>query len=324
MRKIYFAVPIIFAYCTLFLLLPNFSKGQACGSLTATAISYESRCTATGSIKVFASGGSGSYKYKVNGPVNTNFTSSDSVTGLAAGIYSVTVNDIVTNCTFIKNNVAVFGNYNDPRFSMNGFDVTCENGNNGHIALNTQNFGRAPYGYAIVAPSPMGIGTTNTTGTFNSLVAGFYTIRLTDSCGGIQTRIVTINNYTWKIDSFSFRKISCDMVVGSITASDSKGNISTFGGLPGFTYGVVRAAGDTIWSSNAAFSFNLSGQNTFEVIVKDSCGKIKKGIATVNFKPTVSANVSIYNAGCSTFTAALAGVRNFFGQIGRASCRERV
>ena len=313
MQKIYFSVFGVFAFCMLLLLSPNLSIGQACGALTATSKSYESRCTATGSIKVVASGGSGSYKYKVNGPVNTNFTSSDSITGLAAGVYSVIVNDIVTNCTFVLNNATVVGNYNDPRFSMNGFDVTCDNGNNGRITLNTQSFGRAPYGYAIVAPSPMGIGTTNTTGKFNSLVAGVYTIRLTDSCGGIQTRIVTINNYTWKIDSFSFRKISCETVVGSITASDSKGNISTFGGLPGFTYGVVRAVGDTVWSSNAAFSFNLSGQNTFEVIVKDPCGKIKKGNAVVNFKPTVSANVSIYNAGCSTFTAALAGVRNFFG-----------
>lgn len=313
MQKIYFSVLGVFAFCMLFLLLPRLAKGQTCGSLTATQLSYESRCTATGSIKVFASGGSGSYKYKVNGPVNTNFTSSDSVTGLAAGVYSVIVNDIVTNCTFVKNNVTVLGNYKDPRFSMAGFDVTCDNGNNGRITLNTQNFGRAPYGYTIVSPSPMGIGTTNTTGTFNSLVAGVYIIRLTDSCGGIQTRVVTINNYTWKIDSFSFRKISCETVVGSITASDSKGNISTAGGMPGFTYGVVRAVGDTIWSSNAAFSFYLGGQNTFEVIVKDPCGKIKKGLANVNFKPSVDANVSIYNAGCNTFSAALAAVRNFYG-----------
>ena len=62
----------------------------------------------------------------------------------------------------------------------------------------------------------MGVGTTNSTGTFTNLKAGVYTIRLTDSCGGIQTRLVTINNYTWKINSYSFWKISCDTAKGFI------------------------------------------------------------------------------------------------------------
>ena len=243
MRKLYLQIVTILFF---HLLSSVKTMAQSCGSFVATCIPHESRCAATGSIKVNASGGSGNYKYKVTGVVNTNFTSTDSITGLAPGVYAVTVNDISTNCTITINNVTVPGTYNDPRFTLNSVDVSCDNGNNGSISLFTQNFGRAPFSYSIVSPSPMGVGTSNTTGTFNNLTAGVYSIRLTDSCGGIQTRLVTIQNYTWKIDSVRFNKISCDSAAGYIRVSDSRGNISTITGIPGLLYGIVRSAGDTI------------------------------------------------------------------------------
>src|ERR1019366_997418 len=225
-------------------------KAQDCSLLHAGFVTYESRCAATGAIKVFATGGSGSYKYKTTGPVNTNFTNTDSITGLSAGTYTVVVNDIVTNCTFTQTGIIVTGSYNDPRFISTGIDVSCDNGNNGSITVDSLANGRTPFEYTIVAPSPMGVGISNSSGIFNHLTAGSYSIRLTDSCGGIQTRQITINNYTWNIDSYLFNKISCDSATGYIKISDSKGNTSTEGGISGFNYGIVRQPGDTIWSSS--------------------------------------------------------------------------
>ena len=75
----------------------QFLIAQNCQLLTATIKTNESRCAATGSININPSGGSGSYKYKVEGPVKTDFTTSNSITGLSAGIYTVIVNDIVSN-----------------------------------------------------------------------------------------------------------------------------------------------------------------------------------------------------------------------------------
>jgi hypothetical protein len=293
-------------------MLSKHSLAQPCAGFAATVKPYESRCAATGSIKVNAFGGSGSYKYKVTGIVSTNFTSTDSVTGLSAGTYTVVVNDISTNCTFSIPNVVVPGTYQDPRFTLLSQDITCDNGSNGSIMLNNATFGRPPFQFSIIAPSPMGVGTTNSTGTFTDLKAGIYTIRLVDSCGGIQTRLVTINNYTWKIDSHSFWKISCDTAKGFVTVSDSKGNISTTGGIAGFFYGVVRSPGDTIWSSNANFSFYLSGQSVFDVVVKDACGKIKKSSVKLTFKASVSASVDISARSCNTFTASLKNAVNFY------------
>ncbi len=311
MKKIYFSIFAVLFFCTV---LPEYAAAQriGCESFTATFKAYESRCTATGSIKVNATGGSGMYKYKVTGQININFTSADSITGLSAGVYTLTVNDINTNCSITIPNIIVSGTYQDPRFTLNTLDVSCDNGNNGKITLNDQSFGRAPFRYSIVAPSPMGVGTTNSTGTFNNLIAGVYSIRMMDSCGGIQTRLVTINNYTWKIDSVKFKKISCDTASGYIRVSDSKGNISTIGGIPGLTYGVVRTAGDTIWSTNPNFTFYLAGHSNFELIVRDACGKIKKAPVSVNFTPAVAASVNTSSFTCSSFSASVSGVVNFF------------
>ncbi len=309
MQKVYFLVCIYLCLCTI---TPNFSSAQNCASLTATAVGYESRCAATGSIKIEVQGGSGSFKYKVSGPINSNYTTSDSITGLSAGSYTITINDIVNNCTITKPGIIVTGSYQDPRFTLNGAHITCDNGNNGSITVTGQQFGRSPFSYTIVAPSPMGIGTSNSSGLFNDLIAGDYSIRLTDSCGGIQTRSITLNNYTWLLDSYPFSKISCDSAKGNVKVVDSRGNVSTVNGVPGFTYGIIRQPGDTIWSASPSFRFALNGANTFEVVARDACGKIKKGNSPVKFISSVGANISIANKTCSTFSASVANIVNLF------------
>lgn len=309
MNKLYL---LFFAILAFSCIATEKAAAQSCTGFTAVCTPYESRCAATGSIKIIASGGSGNYKYKVTGTLRTNFTSVDSVTGLPAGTYIVTVSDITTNCTINISNVVVPGTYSDPRFTLNSVDVSCDNGNNGMISLATLSFGRGPFTFSIIAPSPSGVGTTNSTGTFTNLSPGVYTIRLTDSCGGIQTRLVTIVNYTWKIDSARFNKITCDSAAGYIRASDNQGNISTVTGVPGLMYGVVRSAGDTIWSASPNFLFYIGGQNTFDAVVKDNCGTIKKFPVAVSFAPSVGNTVNTFNFSCKTFSASIGKVTNFF------------
>ncbi len=310
MQKIYFFVQLVLCFITA---LPTLTQGQNCTTLTATFSTYESRCAATGAITVYASGGSGSYKYKTMGPVNSNYTTSNNITGLSAGVYSVIINDLVSNCTFTQNNVVVPGTYNDPRFTLTGIPVSCDNGSNGSITVNGQQFGRNPFEYSIIVPSPMGVGTINNTGVFNNLSAGDYSIRMTDSCGGIQTRTITINNYSWWIDSYSFNKISCDSASGYIRVIDSRGNVSTLDPIPGFMYGVVRHSGDTIWSSNPDFTFYLAGVSTIDILAKDGCGIIKKGTAQLTFSPSVGVGVIINNKTCNTFSASLTSLFNLSG-----------
>ncbi len=309
MQKHYLFILITLCFC---IVCSKASTAQDCPLLNAGFVTYESRCAATGAIKVFATGGSGSYKYKTTGPVNTNFTNIDSITGLSAGAYTVTVNDIVTNCTFTQTGVVVTGSYQDPRFTLTGVDVNCDNGNNGSITADSLTNGRSPFLYTIVAPSPMGVGTSNSSGAFTNLIAGTYSIQLTDSCGGIQTRQVTINNYSWSIDADVFDKISCDSASGYIEVSDSKGRVSTIGGIPGFTYGIVRQTGDTIWSSSPYIAFELLGSSSFQVVAKDLCGTIKKLGSSVVLIANVDNLVAITNQKCSSFDVSLTGITNFF------------
>src|SRR6187431_481745 len=104
------------------LLITATAYSQSCAGLTATYSTTESRCIATGTIQINATGGSGTYNYKVQGPTPAAFTSSSLITGLQAGSYFVTVKDIVTNCTFTISNVVINGSYNDPRFALVGTD----------------------------------------------------------------------------------------------------------------------------------------------------------------------------------------------------------
>jgi SprB repeat len=169
-----------------------------CGTLTATTTIVESRCTATGTIQVLATGGQapGLYQYKLaSGPVTTGFTSSNLFAGLPPGNYSVIIKDVTGNCSITLANNIVTGNYSAPTVLYGSSAITCMNGNNGTIFVTNQSGGRAPFSYTIIAPSPANIGMVSATGTFSGLVAGLYTIRLSDSCGGIQTRNQRVNGY---------------------------------------------------------------------------------------------------------------------------------
>jgi hypothetical protein len=216
--------------------LVNNLKAQSC-TLAVSASSAESRCKATGSINVTATNGSGSYNYIVSSGTFSSTTSSSLIQGLKPGYYLVKVKDISTGCSAQVDSVLVGGNYQDPRFQLSVTDVTCINGNNGSITVTGLQYGRAPFNYAIVAPSASGIGTSNATGVFPNLTPGNYSIQLSDSCGGIQTRVITIANYDWSIDHFTLSKISCTVANVILYLKDNKGNVNTSGStFSGYTY----------------------------------------------------------------------------------------
>ena len=284
---------------------------QNCRELKATYITSESRCTATGSVKITPAGGSGTYNYKMDGPTVVDYTSSSTITGLQPGIYTLTVRDVVTNCTLQVNNVVIGGSYVQPRFGLTQTDVTCSSGNDGVISVTGLLGGRTPFTYKLVAPSTMGVGTTSATGVFTGLKPGTYSVQLTDSCGGIQTRTVSISDYTWSIASTQMTATSCQNYQVKIGLTDSKGNTNASGtAFNSFTYGVVRAAGDTVWSNTQPFNLFLGNARIINIIVRDKCGNIK-GVPWKNTAvPTVDANPKISGQTCTGFNVSLTGQTN--------------
>ena len=215
----------------------NSGYTQVCTGFTATYVATESRCTATGTLQINATGGSGSYNYQLKGTSTSDFTSSSLITGLAPGTYSIIVKDIINNCTYEIDNVIITGTYMDPRFGLTETDVTCMNGNDGTISVAGFTGGRSPFTYSIVTPSASAIGTTNSTGTFTGLTPGSYSVQMTDSCGGIQTRNISIQNYNWSISSAAISNIGCTSYSASISLIDSKGHTNSSGtAFNGFSY----------------------------------------------------------------------------------------
>src|SRR5689334_14170935 len=96
---------------------------QNCNAISITYTSKESRCVATGSITVNVTGGSGNYNYKASGIVSTPTTSSNILTGLPAGYYTIIVKDLTHNCTVQLDSAFIPGSYNDPRFQLTKTDA---------------------------------------------------------------------------------------------------------------------------------------------------------------------------------------------------------
>ncbi|MBC7848994.1 MAG: hypothetical protein H7Y31_04630 [Chitinophagaceae bacterium] len=271
----------------------------------------ESRCKSTGEITALVSGGSGNYNYKVINGAFTTITSTNSISGLQAGTYTVEVKDLVSGCIYIQSNVVITGDYQDPRFQLSINDVSCINGNDGALTVINQQYGRGPFTYTIVAPSTAGVGLTNTSGVFSNLAAGDYYVRLSDSCGGLQTRAVSVANYNWWLDAQTITKVGCDQATATVTLMDSKGNSNLSGTtFNGFMYGVARTPGDTSWYASRTFTFTKATLRTFDIVVKDLCGNIKKYTWVETQKPAVAASVTLSNQVCASFRATVTGQAN--------------
>lgn len=309
MKKFY---PLFLFFIIISFTFLNNVLGQSCPSLSFTYDASESRCTSTGSISVTVTSGAGNYNYKVSGPVSTPFTSSNIISGLQPGIYQLTVRDVNNNCENTATNVIVAGTYADPRFLLNKTDVSCL-GNDGTIDVYDVQYGLAPFDYTIIAPSPSNVGVNNITGHFTNLTPGEYAIQLRDSCGGIQVRRVTIESYSWWFENVAVTKMSCDSADATITLRDNKGNLNS-GALSfaGFSYGMVKTIGDTLWKSSKNFRFYIGTNRTIKFVAKDNCGNITPYLWNVpsSTKPLLDASVAISNIGCSTFSASVTGQQN--------------
>jgi hypothetical protein len=291
----------------LLLFLFTYCKGQDCSGLSFTYSASESRCVATGSITVTVTGGSGNYNFKAVGPISTPLTSSNIITGLPPGYYTVSVKDLNSNCTVQHDSVFISGSYNDPRFQLTKTNATCA-GNDGTISTMDQQFGRSPFSYTIVAPSASKLGESNNTGSFTGLIPGEYAIQLQDSCGGIQVRRVTIDSYNWWFDSLSVVRVGCDSAEVYIRLKDSKNNLNTTtAAFDGFQYGYVLN-GDTTWAIGSLFSILLGTNRQLEIIAKDDCGTIHSSPWTVPEGQKPALNPVVFsNITCNTFTASASG-----------------
>lgn len=151
-------------------------------SLTAGTITVNGGKT---TITVSASGGTGAYNYKLN---SGSYQSSNTFTNVAAGTYTVTVQD-ARSCTGTAN---ITITQPAPAFFISlvsKTNVSCNGANNGTIQVQG-NYGTAPYKFK------RGNGNYSSNSLFTNLAPGTYTITAKDATNTTSSISVTISGST--------------------------------------------------------------------------------------------------------------------------------
>lgn len=216
-----------------------------------------------GAIDITATGGTPSYTYQWSG--GSTATSED-LSGLAPGAFTVVVTD-ANGCKATGNyNVTLTGTTSDPNFTAGvsseningGYGVSCVNACDAVISGNVDNAGKAPY---TVTLSGAATGTRNLTAggpfSFSGLCVGAYSIKLTDADNKTVTKSFTVTQPTIIIIN---RSIECT----TEGEADGSIDIAVSGGAGGYTYA---------WSNGASTEdLNNLEIGTYSLVVSDANG----------------------------------------------------
>jgi len=207
----------------------------------------------------------------------SNGGSTASITGLAAGAYSVTVTD-AAGCGTLNYSFTI----SEPTALVASIgstaNVSC-NGDNTGSASASATGGIGPYTYAW----SNGATTASNTG----LMAGTYTVTVTDASGCTDTEIVTITEPTALVASVgSSTNVLCN------SGSNGSATATASGGTAAYTF---------LWS-NGSSTATVTGLSagTYTVTVTDANGCTDTDIVTISEPAALVANVtSSNNASCN-------------------------
>lgn len=251
-------------------------------SKTDETCSYSNDGTAI----AFAAGGTSGYTYLWQPGALTSV----SISALSNGTYSVTTTDskgCTATATAIVNQPATL------TVSFSGqTNVSCFAGSNGAVTANPSG-GTAGYTYSWL---PGGA----TTASVSNLIAGTYTVNVTDSKGCIVSNSVSITQPTLLSVNTSPTDETCDYSDnGSITSSVT-------GGTSAYTY---------LWKPGLQVSSSISGltAGTYSLTVTDSKGCTTNSVAVVD-EPTALAinftgqiNVSCFGGNDGAVSTSISG-----------------
>ncbi|MBL0343395.1 MAG: gliding motility-associated C-terminal domain-containing protein [Bacteroidetes bacterium] len=222
----------------------------------------------------------------------SNGSSTQNISGLSSGSYTVTVTD-ANGCTSAQTE-----NVTQPVAALSGSanagqNVSCFGGNNGTINL-IVNGGTSPYTFNWSNGS--------TSQNLTSLGSGNYTVTVTDANGCTLVRNASVNQPAAALNgnAVASQNVSC------FSGSNGAITLSVSGGTSPYSY---------IWN-NGQTSQNIGSLSTgtYTVTVTDAngCSTIKNATvsqpaATLNASANVSQNVSCYGGTNGTITLAVTG-----------------
>lgn len=244
-------------------------NGLTSSIISSTNTSCNSDCD--GSAVAAGTGGTPPYTYVWNDPLNT---ANDTVTGLCAGIYNVTVTD-ANGCVSVSS--VVISEPNPLNATTTADDVSCFGECDGEATAFTLG-GTFPYSYQWNDPN------NQTSLTAVGLCPGNYEVTITDANGCVAVAPVTI---------FEPTEITIDTLVVDATCGDCNGEITVTpdGGVPGYTY---------LWGNGeTTASINGLCPGVYTVDVTDAIGcTVNFDIAVSNDGGPTSATVASTDASC--------------------------
>ena len=248
--------------------------GCPCGVTLQTVQSGESCTGLDGTASVIASGGVAPYSYQWSTSASDTFST---ISGLAFGVYSVTVTDSSGCAT--PTSVTVVDSCNCGMIlSGSSTGETCYAGGDGTATVEIDGIGQAPFTFAW-STTP-----TQTNQTATGLSQGTYTVTVTDATGCSQTLDIDVEG-TLAV-TLSSSDASCGINNGSVTA------VAT-GGDGDYTY---------IWSvpGNTSATIDNLGAGTYSVTVVDGNGCTVDATAVL----TQTGQFSVSTAGADNFCSA--------------------
>jgi hypothetical protein len=242
---------------------------QSC-AVTASATSTAAVCTNNGTATATPASGATPYTYTWS---NTRTT--QTITGLAAGTYTVTVRDnagcVVTATTIVSATTSTIN------ATANSTNVGCTV--NGSVSLSGVSGGTAPYSYLWSNAS--------TAQNLSNVAANTYTVTISDANGCTTTRSATVSNSAITINgSATTTNTACGANTGSATASASNGTAP-------FTF---------LWSNGAAgATANALSAGSYTVTITDAngCQGVVSNVVVANSNGP-SASTTANNPTCAT------------------------
>lgn len=245
--------------------------------LNAAIVVNDTKCAVNnGVITVNATGGTAPYAYSKNNGVT--FQGASYFSTLAPGNYDIVVRD-VNGCTF-STTVTVDPSTLPVINSVNIVDVTCFNGTDGSISINTTG-GVAPYTYNLG-------GGGQASNHFSNLESKNYTIVVSDVFGCTTSTSVNIGQPPPVDINSIVIPADCGLNNGAITINVLSGSV-----------------GSLLYSINAGQAYQASNQfngllpGLYTIVIQDANGCLAYDTATVNnLNAPVLNNVALTHSTC--------------------------
>ncbi len=203
------------------------------------------------------------------------------ISDLAANNYEIVVQD-VNFCTVTTNVIIVTNPAELTVTAILNNDISCFNANDAQITATAQGGTIASnYNFEITG------GATNTTGIFNTLAEGSYTITVTDDngCSATSSPAIDVTNPSEIVITKTITDVQC------FGETNGEVDITVSGGTPGYTYS---------WNNGAFDTEDILGLpiGTYEVVVTDANSCTASNISEIIQPDEIVINSSVINVNC--------------------------